>query len=325
MKTMKWLLKRELWEHKGALVWAPVIAAALMLVLITTTTLWGVAQGGFHGEVTFDGEHKTLGAAFSAMPAPEKAKAVAIITNAYMVPSGPLFFMMAIITLFYCIASMYDERRDRSILFWKSLPVSDAETVLSKLLIATVVAPLITIVTAIAFSLALVLIGGVVLAMYGVNAIGPVLGSGQFYLLPLQVLGLLPIFALWALPTVGWMMLVSAWAKSKAFLWAIGLPIVFLAVVAWINYMLGNVIDMDWVQENIVGRGLGSLFPGSWFIANPFDPAQLDQFEDGVGNTGMIFAKSWGVMATPQMWGGIVAGAAMIFGAIRLRRWKDEG
>ncbi|MES2899049.1 MAG: hypothetical protein V4723_04930, partial [Pseudomonadota bacterium] len=324
MKTMKWLLKRELWEHKGALVWAPVVAAALMLVIITATMFWGLAQGGFHGDVDFNG-HASIGAAFASIPAAHKAQVVATIAGSYMMLSGPLFAMMAIIALFYCIASMYEERRDRSILFWKSLPVSDTETVMSKLITATVVAPLITIAAAAVFSLALVIILGITLAINGVNVIGPVLSSGQFYLLPLQVLALLPIFALWALPTVGWLMLVSAWAKSKAFLWAFGIPVALVAVLAWLNYMLGARIDMDWVSTNIFARGLGSLFPGSWFMAVPLEPAQFIDESRQLVSTSVIVSKSWSVLSHPQLWGGALAGAAMIFGAIRLRRWRDEG
>jgi len=325
MKTMKWLLKRELWEHKGALVWAPAIAAAFMIVLVSTTVFWGMAQGGFHGEVTFDGQHSDIRSAFGALQASEKAQAVAIVAGSYMGLAAPLFVLMSIIALFYCIASMFDERRDRSILFWKSLPVSDTQTVLSKLITATLVAPLITLAASVAFSLVLVLIIGIVLAINGVNLLSPVLASAQFYLLPLQVLALLPIFALWALPTVGWLMMVSAWAKSKAFLWAFGLPLALLAVLAWLNYMLGARIDMDWVGSNIVVRGLGSLFPGSWFVAVPMESPQFFDETRRMLNTNAVVAQSWSVLGHAQLWGGAIAGAAMIIAAIRLRRWRDEG
>ena len=325
MKTMKWLLQRELWEHKGALMWAPIVAGALILVLVATTSIWGFASGGFRGEATFDGKHRTVSAAFDAMPAEEKAEAVATIAGSYMALSAPLFAMMSIIALFYCIASMYDERRDRSILFWKSLPVSDTQTVLSKLLTALVVAPLITIAAAAMFSIALLLILGIVLAFNGVNILALVLGHGQFYLLPLQVVALVPIFALWALPTVGWLMLVSAWAKSKAFLWAFGIPLGVVAALSWINYMVGARIDMDWILQNILGRGLSGLIPGSWFFGVPFESAQFVDESRKLVTMDVILAQSYRVLGTSHLWGGVVAGAAMIFGAIRLRRWKDEG
>ncbi len=324
MKTMKWLLKRELWEHKGALVWAPIIAAALMLVVISTTILWGLAQGGFHGEVDFDG-HASIAAAFDSLSAEKKSQAVATIAGSYMILSGPLFAMMAIIAVFYCIAAMYEERRDRSILFWKSLPVSDTQTVLSKLLTATVVSPLITIAAAIMFSIALLLVGGIVLAFNGVNVIGPVLASGQFWMMPLQVLALLPIFALWALPTVGWLMMVSAWAKSKAFLWAFGIPLALILVLGWINYILGARIDMDLVSTTVLSRGLGGLFPGSWFMAVPLDASQFVDESRQLVSSSVLLAQSWSVLAHPQLWGGALAGTAMIFASIRLRRWRDEG
>src|SRR3546814_20822192 len=45
---------------------------------------------------------------------------------------GLLVVVLGFVVFFYCLGALYDDRRDRSILFWKSLPVSDASTVLSK-------------------------------------------------------------------------------------------------------------------------------------------------------------------------------------------------
>ena len=58
--------------------------------------------------------------------------------------------MLGFVVFFYCLGSLYDERKDRSVLFWKSLPVSDRDTVLSKALSALVVAPTLAIAVGIA-------------------------------------------------------------------------------------------------------------------------------------------------------------------------------
>jgi ABC-2 type transport system permease protein len=326
MKTMKWLLRREFWEHKGALLWAPLVVATLMIVLVSTGLLWG-ARAAELNIVTRDGHtssHVTsLASGYATMSATERQEMVTLIANNFMAPSAPLYIMMAFIAFFYCLGALFDERRDRSILFWKSLPVSDAQTVLSKVVTAILVTPLIVIAFSVFMSVLLGLIGGIGLALKGVNLFGPVLASGDLYLTPLRTLGLLPVYMIWALPTVGWLMLVSAWARSKVFLWAVGTPVIAILAVKWIDYLLGLRIDMDWFVQNIIARGLIGLFPGNWLALTRIEPDLLKE-----GHTlmmGKVFEQSWMTVATPHALIGAAVGIAMIFGAIRLRRWKDEG
>ncbi|UUZ49351.1 hypothetical protein LP420_02935 [Massilia sp. B-10] len=68
----------------------------------------------------------------------------------------------------------------------------------------------------------LLLIVGIVFAVTGANLFGLILSNANFYLAPLRLIGLLPVYLVWALPTIGWLMMVSAWARSKVFLWAVG-------------------------------------------------------------------------------------------------------
>ena len=327
MKTMKWLLRREFWEHKGAMFWAPLVAATLMVVLIGTGLLWG-ARAAELNIVTQDGQSSTrvtsLASAYAKMPAMEQQDMVTLIANNFMAPSAPLFIMMAFIAFFYCLGALFDERRDRSILFWKSLPVSDAQTVLSKVVTAILVTPLIVIAFSVFMSVLLGLIGGIALAFKGINLFGPVLANGDLYLTPLRLLGILPVYMIWALPTVGWLMLVSAWARSKVFLWAVGTPVIAILVIKWIDYLLGLRLDMDWFVQNIIARGLIGLFPGNWLALSNIKPDLLLQN----GHTlmmGKVFEQSWLTVATPSALIGAAVGIAMIYGAIRLRRWKDEG
>ena len=327
MKTMKWLLRREFWEYKGAMLWAPLVVATLMVVLISIGAVWGGTVAEIE-RTTVDGNTTThvtsVAAAYDAMPAEKKHELVSLVANSFMAPSAPLFVMMAFVAFSYCLGSLFDERRDRSILFWKSLPVSDAQTVLSKVATACLVTPLIVIAIAVFMSVLLSLIGGIVLAFKGVNLFGPVLASSDFYLTPLRVLGLLPVYIIWALPTIGWLMLVSAWARSKVFLWAVGTPVIAIIGVKWIAYLLGLHINMDWFIQNIIARGLVGLFPGNWLaLTHSNTNVLLNQ-----GNNlmmGKVFEQSWLTVATPNALLGALAGCAMIFGAICLRRWKDEG
>ena len=330
MKTMKWLLRREFWEHKGMMFWAPLVVAGLMVLFVSATTLWGVTSGNLesiHTNTTADGKTTTtttsMKSGFDDLSAEKLQQAGEMISNGYLMASAPLFLILAAIAFFYCLGALSEERRDRSILFWKSLPVSDTETVLSKVATAALVAPLITIAVGTFLSLLLLLIVGTGLAFNGVNMFGVVLSNPAFYLAPLHLLGLLPVYVLWALPTIGWLLMVSAWAKSKVFLWAVGTPLLTVAIVKWADYLLHLGIDMSWFFQNVISRGLFGLVPGAWLPMEQVDANLMVKHNTAV--LGDVFAQSWMTLTGPNVWIGAAAGAAMIFAAIRLRRWKDEG
>ena len=324
MNTMKWLLRREFWEHKGALMWAPVVVGTLMVLLISSIAALGISQGKLGDSVTVNGEHVSATAMIKQLP-PEKLQYISdAVAGAYMGLAAPLLMVMAIVVFFYCLACLGDERRDRSILFWKSLPVSDSETVLSKVIIAAFVAPLITIAVAFVVSLLTMLIIGAVLAFNGINLFGAILSNTDFYLMPLRVIGLLPVYILWALPTIGWLMMVSAWAKSKAFLWAVGAPIIAVIMIKWAQFLLGVNLDVHGFVYHVISRGLVGLVPGVWLPLTEMNPRLL---MDASGNlsAGLVFEQSYLSLTHPSAWIGALAGATMIFAAMRLRRWKDEG
>jgi len=324
MKTMKWLLRREFWEHKGALMWAPVVVGGLIVFFFGGMILYGMSMGEFNGHVTVNGKMADISTMFANLTAAKKEEIAGTVANLYMSASVPLFMMLSVIAFFYCLGAMFEERRDRSILFWKSLPISDTETVLSKVITAALVAPLITIAVGTFISLFLLILVGVMFAFQGVNMFGLVLSNADFYLMPLRLIGLLPVYVLWALPTIGWLMMVSAWAKSKVFLWAVGTPIIAVIVVKWANYVTGAGINIDWLVQNVISRGLVGLVPGVWL---PLANVDVHSMTDGHNTAVMseVFTHSWMTLGTPAAWFGAAAGAAMIFAAIRLRRWKDEG
>ena len=316
MKTMKWLIKRELWEHKGMIVWAPAVVAALVAVMTLGGLLLGrnvALSGGGGGKLSVE------------LAGPARDTIIAMASDFYMAASVPILLMLGFLVFFYCLGALHDDRRDRSLLFWKSLPVSDHMTVLSKVVLALVAIPLVALLIGIALSLVIALLLGVGMAMHGVNLIGPVLSSPSFYLAPLRLIGLLPVYVLWALPTVGWLLLVSSWARSKVFLWAVGAPLVAGALIAWTNKIFALGISPGWFMENIVARLLLGVAPGSWFGFSRVDPHHL--VREGAEHVRAVdlFSASWGTLTHPALWLGVVAGLAMIAGAVWMRRWRDEG
>jgi ABC-2 type transport system permease protein len=320
MNTYKWLLKREFWEHKGGFFWTPAVIGALMTLFLAISMTIGVTVKNKHG-MQINGEQVT---SLSKVVSPEqKVKIVNAISEGYIGTSAPLWFVMAFVVFFFCLGCLFDERKDRSVLFWKSLPVSDGETVISKALMALVGAPLITFGFAMVVSVLALLIICAGAAISGLNLFGAVLASPAVYTAPFLVLGLLPVYLVWALPTVGWLMMVSSWARTKVFLWAVGVPVLSAVLLTWFNAMFDFNWDVQWFWKNIVARGLLSVVPGAWF--GFVDPQGHMEVHDGHLDFGNIVAASYQTLASANAWIGAVLGVAMIYVAARIRRWKDEG
>ena len=231
------------------------------------------------------------------------------------------FIVLAFVVFFYCLGALYDERKDRSVLFWKSLPLSDRETVLSKAASALVVAPVIAIAASLASMVGFLVVLSVVVLLHGGNPYVLLWGPGN----PLNIVGSyamsIPVYALWALPTVGWLLLCSAWARSKPFLWAVMLPVFAGIFLSWFDLMPALDLDSGWFWGHVVARLLLGTFPA-------MDLIYREGFGQGDSPEAVLAdlsaAGTLDSLALPELWIGAVAGALMIMGAIRLRRWRDE-
>ncbi|QYG08495.1 hypothetical protein [Janthinobacterium sp. PAMC25594] len=327
VNKMKWLIRRELWEHKGMLLWTPAIIGIVMTLLAALMTAGAVAKLKMRTALIINGEEMSWSAVFNTRTlSPRRTEIIDTIANNYTYVAAPLFLALGFLVFFYCLSALYDDRRDRSLLFWKSLPVSDAQTVLSKLAIAIVVTPLIVVAAACLTSLALILILSGVLALNGIYVFTELLAAPGLYLGPLRLFGLIPVYALWALPTVGWLLMVSSWARSKVLFWALGVPLLLLILTVWVGKLSMTETDIGWIQMNVIARALLGTIPGSWYL---FEPGLLPHLNTMAPGSQMaridIFANSWSSLAMPAAWLGAVAGATMIYAAIRLRGWREEG
>lgn len=323
MNTMKWLIKREFWEHKGGFVWAPIVIGVILVTLTLTIALFA----GSADNVKI-GINNSAMQELQAADTPERRALIAkgIGNSALLVSSIPFFLTFSLVSFFFCLSALFDERKDRSVLFWKSLPVSDTHTVLSKVVVALLLAPLIALIVATIVSFLQALLVCLGAAMFGVGGkiFGIVFGSADLYLTPFRLAAMLPIYALWALPAVGWLLLVSAWAPSKPFLWAVGVPLVIGVLISMANRMYGGELEIDqWVWREVIGRGFFSIVPGSWFSFHEAERDMVAQMQQP--DSGMMLTQSFAILASPNVWIGAAIGAVMIYGAMRLRRWKDEG
>lgn len=335
---LSWLLRRELWEHRGGFFWAPVIASGIFLLF--NMMAGGIGQSLLNrarlngNTVTIDGAQVPL-ADLNMSQILQSASERDLVQYADMINAitvlnsiWPLL-VFGFVVFFYLLGALYDERKDRSVLFWKSLPVSDTQTVLSKLLTALVVGPLL----AAAIAAVLMLASGIVLSvLIMINGGNPLTLYWQ-QLRPLTILtslvGWIPVYALWALPTAGWLLLCSAWARSKPFLWAVLVPVLSGILVSWFG-LFGRSGDGGmgdgWFWQHIVARLLTSAFPGN-HVLGYMGSKQLRSLEDSPEALFRLDGILGGVhlLATPQLWLGALAGIAMIVLAIRLRRWRDDG
>jgi ABC-2 type transport system permease protein len=321
MNTFTWLVKREYWEHRGGFKWVPLITGGVLVLMIAFALVIGLMTANRHGIVV--GNLNLDAVSRAATPEQLKEVGAAINVSLYML-ALPISALLGIVSFFYLLGSLYDERRDRSILFWKSLPVSDVATVLSKVVTVTLVAPALALIATFATLLVFLVLLSIVFAIYGINPFTTLWLNASPLSVMVKLVALVPINAIWALPTIGWLMLCSAFARRVPFLWAVLIPVGTGTVLAIYDSINNLSVPSSWFWENIVARILLSIMPGGWIdlehvgrtmerAVSPTDVATA------VNTTGIVHALSM-----PTLWIGAVAGAGMIAGAIWLRRWRDD-
>jgi ABC-2 type transport system permease protein len=271
-----WSVQRELWENRSIYI-APLAVAAVILAgfLISTSHL-----------------ADKMRATLALSPAQQNHA----IQQPYTFAEDVLMGTFLIVAVFYCLDALYGERRDRSILFWKSLPVSDLTTVLAKASIPVLILPLVTFVVTVVTQWIMALLSTVVLLGSGLSA------ATLWNHLPLfqMWLGLFDhlvgFHGLWYAPFYCWMLLVSAWARRAPFLWA-ALPPLAIGVVEKIAF------NTSYFEAILRYRFAGSP------DADPMDP--------------LTHLSPVPFLISPGLWIGLVVAAAFLAAAIWLRRYRD--
>jgi ABC-2 type transport system permease protein len=276
-RPLYWSVRRELWENRSV-VRAPLIMTGVFLAgyLLGTITLpFRMKQQRLEG-VTMP---------FSALPA-------------------LLILVVFAVGLFYCLDALHTERRDRSILFWKSLPVSDLQAVLAKASIPLVVLPLIAFAIAVTGQIIMLFVSSVVL-------LGNEAGAGALWArLPLLRMSVgflytLTAIALWHAPIYLWLMMVSAWAKRAVALWAV-LP--WFGAAAFERMTFGSTRVLSFLRYRATGWFESALtFPDKENI-------QLDP---------LTHLAPGRFLAEPALWLGLVFAAAFLAVTVWLRRNRE--
>ncbi len=282
-----WSVRRELWENRSIYL-APLGVAVLVLF----GTLANVA-----------GRTDTFRAATALAPlAPmPPAEQQALMLKPFKIAPAPIMLATFLIGLFYSLDALYGERRDRSLLFWKSLPVSDATAVLAKATVPLVVLPLVAFALSVVTWGVLLFLGSAILAANGVSS-APIWAGVRLFQEPAIMLYGLTVHALWFAPIYGWLLLVSAWARRLPLLWA-ALPLFALAVVEGIA--TGGARFGSLLQYRVAGA-MSEAFAadyGAQGLEWPLTPVRF--------------------LTAPGLWLGLAFAAACLAGATRLRRRRE--
>jgi ABC-2 type transport system permease protein len=274
-RTFYWSVRRELWENRSVYL-APLAVAAVAVVAFSISSLLGNWELRLRLDAT-----------------PTQAP--------YDLAAGLLMLTCIAVSVFYCLDALHSERRDRSILFWKSLPVSDTTAVLAKASIPLVVLPLLTFAITVAMQWLMLLVSSAV-----------VLASGQSVAtlwrnMPLARMWLLLLYhlvtahALWPFPVYCWLLLVSGWARRATFLWAV-LPPLVIAGIEGIVFRTFHFAEL--VGSRLIGDApVMKMPPGSFGLDPHTTHATVGRF-----------------LSSPGLWIGFLVAAAFLLAAVRLRR-----
>lgn len=280
-QSLYWSIRRELWEYRSIYI-APLAVAVVVLLgsLIEVMTL----------------PHRMRGVLGSLDP----MKQHELLEQPYNLAALALMGTYLFVAVFYCLDALHGERRDRSILFWKSLPVSDLTIVLSKASIPMLVLPLLTFAITLATQWIMLLLSTVVLAASGLSV--ATLWRLPWFQMSLMLLyHLLAVHALYYAPIYGWLILVSAWVRRAAFLWA-GLPLLAIGVIEKIAFNTSHLAEVLGARIGGGSDGVDYPMPGG-----------------GAMDASTLLAMGK-LLISPSMWIGLALFAAFLAGAVRLRR-----
>lgn len=304
MKTFTMLLKRETWEHPALWI-VPGVVATLAVVGMAygLFTMWrlGVPTENIGMELS----------RIADIPADSRRNfLVAALTGV----AAPFAFFLGGLVFFYSLDSLYADRRDRSVLFWKSMPISDVQTVMSKLVTALVVAPLLTVVVVAAFQLVSLVFSSIIGIWFGVDgwylAWDPIAIVRAWLLTIWITIGGLLV----CLPIITWTMLASAWARKAPFLWATVPPV---AIIILENMAYNRSHFAEWFVDRLAN--------GFEMLVETNDHITRVEIDDGkfvqIGN---LVAARFDLLWSGVLWEGVILAAAFTAGAIWLRRYRAE-
>ena len=296
------LLRRELWEHK-ALYLTPLVVAGVLVFGFLLSFLTGIFRGA------------PLDIAVATLQISGEAGTLTGVGTLLAVPSGLFNLSLSIVVFFYCLDALYSERKDRSILFWRSLPVTDTEAVLAKLATAMFVAPLITAVVTIATQLVILILASLAVLIGDGNPIELIWAPLPFVQAWILLVYVLMTSSLWLAPFAGWILLCSSFAKRSVLVWTF-LPIVFVVLLQSIVFTdigIARMLTERLAMAAIVGFELPTGDVG----------AMLHKLMASGDPNLLALAAPLKFLTQPGLWAGFAVTALFIAGAVYFRRYRE--
>ncbi len=297
------LIRRELWEHRSIYITPAAIAVIVTLGVLAMLML----ASGFAKELDV--------AIFGAQNLAGDGERRAALTGFFVGTSWVFLVALMFLTVFYSLDSLYAERKDKSILFWRSMPATDAETVISKLLTAAIVIPAITAIGIWATHLVNLIVTSIWVSAKGGDA--GVLIWGSVSILDNWLAALIVVVAsgLWMSPFIAWFLFVSTWAKRMPILMAF-MPPIILGLLEWIvfrtQYFLTTIGDRGDMRPLFHSMSLERFF-------------EEEQWREGLDNISLLqHIDLVGFVTDPGFWSGLLVCAILTTAAIYVRRYRDD-
>jgi len=300
------LMRRELWEHRS--IWITPAAVATIMTLLAVAIV--IAVSAF-GEILNPDIEKIADATV-----PESVRRVALA--AYLLGNTMVFLIaMWFLAIFYCLDALYAERKDKSILFWRSLPITDAETVVSKLLTVFIAIPLATIAAVIISHLLNLIIISIWLAAEGANPMRFIWGAVPLFDTWVAVSTILIAMPIWMAPLLGWFLFISAWAKRGPFLRAV-LPIAILPILEYIVFRSWTFGEAILARLSIFTMPIFDSIKNSGFDEDNLRSMLLE-------NLSLVSWLDYGKFLTSiEVWAGLIVCGLFVTAAIYVRRYRGE-
>lgn len=276
-RPLYWSIRREIWENRSIYI-APLAVAGVALVAFSISSILGIWEKALRLN-------------------PEQP------LGPYDMVAGLMMVTGIVVSVFYCLDAFHGERRDRSILFWKSLPVSDVTTVLAKAAIPLVVLPVLIVAITVATQWLMLLISSLVLLVSGQSVVTLWTQLSFVRMSWLMLYHVLTAHTLWPAPVYCWLLFVSGWPRRATFLWA-ALPVVAIGGVE-------QLVFHTWRFATLVGnRLIGNTPTTVVFTPDMFPTNPMTHITPGI------------FLSNPELWIGLAIAAAFLAGAVRLRHYQ---
>jgi ABC-2 type transport system permease protein len=298
VRPFYWSVRRELWENRSIYLAPAAVSIIILLSALVSLMRAPVDAIPFHRLLEVSPHYLRIAS-----------------LSLYGVITGTLAVTAAIVGWFYCLDALSGERRERSILFWRSLPVSDATTVLSKVLIGMGGVPLASLLVGLALFIVLLIISSIVLLTHGVSATLLIANAHFGELLGVHIYTAICAI-LWGAPLYAWALFVGSWARRATFLWAL-MPPAAIGLAEGLTFGTKHFLELIATRVN---GGLKYAFVDS---AQAFDSKEFKFDPEHLPDSLFSILDPTRFLAQPGLWIGLAIAAAFIAAAIWMRRYRE--